>query len=170
MSDRLIFGTLYPAYSSYKAVKSKDVREYVSMNCITTYNEHLMPYCTHIYGQLFQHHLIGMCSLTFKFHNFLLYISTGKMDDVLDNICTVHNSWSDHRFILVLVSEIMPSCSFPTKGVPLIKWWNDKELEMMMADMTHLLSLLKAPILLWAKNCFYGVVTFTIHKGIQCAV
>uniref|UniRef100_A0A4W4EMA4 Receptor expression-enhancing protein n=1 Tax=Electrophorus electricus TaxID=8005 RepID=A0A4W4EMA4_ELEEL len=26
---RLIFGTLYPAYSSYKAVKSKDVREYV---------------------------------------------------------------------------------------------------------------------------------------------
>uniref|UniRef100_A0A672QT50 Receptor expression-enhancing protein n=1 Tax=Sinocyclocheilus grahami TaxID=75366 RepID=A0A672QT50_SINGR len=27
--NRLIFGTLYPAYSSYKAVKSKDVREYV---------------------------------------------------------------------------------------------------------------------------------------------
>ncbi|KAG7238519.1 hypothetical protein INR49_030792 [Caranx melampygus] len=26
---RLVFGTLYPAYSSYKAVKSKDVREYV---------------------------------------------------------------------------------------------------------------------------------------------
>ncbi|MBN3323731.1 REEP1 protein, partial [Atractosteus spatula] len=26
---RLIFGTLYPAYSSYKAVKSKDVKEYV---------------------------------------------------------------------------------------------------------------------------------------------
>uniref|UniRef100_A0A8C9S822 Receptor expression-enhancing protein n=1 Tax=Scleropages formosus TaxID=113540 RepID=A0A8C9S822_SCLFO len=25
----LIFGTLYPAYSSYKAVKSKDVKEYV---------------------------------------------------------------------------------------------------------------------------------------------
>ncbi|XP_053289914.1 receptor expression-enhancing protein 1 isoform X2 [Pleuronectes platessa] len=25
----LVFGTLYPAYSSYKAVKSKDVREYV---------------------------------------------------------------------------------------------------------------------------------------------
>lgn len=28
---RLVFGTLYPAYSSYKAVKSKDVREYVSI-------------------------------------------------------------------------------------------------------------------------------------------
>ncbi|MBN3305580.1 REEP1 protein, partial [Amia calva] len=26
---RLIFGTLYPAYSSYKAVKTKDVKEYV---------------------------------------------------------------------------------------------------------------------------------------------
>jgi hypothetical protein len=27
---RLIFGTLYPAYSSYKAVKTKNVKEYVS--------------------------------------------------------------------------------------------------------------------------------------------
>ena len=26
-----MFGTLYPAYSSYKAVKSKDVKEYVSI-------------------------------------------------------------------------------------------------------------------------------------------
>uniref|UniRef100_A0A8C2ZE62 Receptor expression-enhancing protein n=1 Tax=Cyclopterus lumpus TaxID=8103 RepID=A0A8C2ZE62_CYCLU len=26
---KLVFGTLYPAYSSYKAVKSKDVKEYV---------------------------------------------------------------------------------------------------------------------------------------------
>lgn len=30
----LAFGTLYPAYSSYKAVKTKNVKEYVS---ITTY-------------------------------------------------------------------------------------------------------------------------------------
>lgn len=28
---RLIFGTLYPAYSSYKAVKTKNVKEYVSV-------------------------------------------------------------------------------------------------------------------------------------------
>ena len=27
---RLVFGTLYPAYRSYKAIKNKDVREYVS--------------------------------------------------------------------------------------------------------------------------------------------
>ena len=27
---RLVFGTLYPAYKSYKAVKTKNVKEYVS--------------------------------------------------------------------------------------------------------------------------------------------
>ncbi len=28
---RLVFGTLYPAYASYKAVKTKNVKEYVSI-------------------------------------------------------------------------------------------------------------------------------------------
>lgn len=32
---RLIFGTLYPAYSSYKAVKTKNVKEYVSEQRLT---------------------------------------------------------------------------------------------------------------------------------------
>ena len=27
---RLVFGTLYPAYKSYKAVRTKNVKEYVS--------------------------------------------------------------------------------------------------------------------------------------------
>lgn len=31
VSYRLVFGTLYPAYSSYKAMKTKNVREYVSV-------------------------------------------------------------------------------------------------------------------------------------------
>lgn len=36
-SDRLVFGMLYPAYYSYKAVKTKNVKEYVShaaFNCL----------------------------------------------------------------------------------------------------------------------------------------
>ena len=31
---RLVLGTLYPAYRSYKAIKNKDVREHVSLNII----------------------------------------------------------------------------------------------------------------------------------------
>lgn len=30
-SSRLVFGMLYPAYASYKAVKTKNIREYVSV-------------------------------------------------------------------------------------------------------------------------------------------
>jgi len=31
LSSRLVFGLLYPAYASYKAVKTKNVKEYVSI-------------------------------------------------------------------------------------------------------------------------------------------
>lgn len=30
-SSRLVFGMLYPAYASYKAVKTKNIREYVNV-------------------------------------------------------------------------------------------------------------------------------------------
>lgn len=42
---RLVFGTLYPAYASYKAVRSKDVKDYVSVhldgNCAIFSCDHL---------------------------------------------------------------------------------------------------------------------------------
>lgn len=41
LSYRLVFGTLYPAYSSYKAIKTKNVREYVR-------NIYFVPCLTHI--------------------------------------------------------------------------------------------------------------------------
>lgn len=34
---RLVFGTLYPAYASYKAVRTKNLKEYVSTLCLFSY-------------------------------------------------------------------------------------------------------------------------------------
>jgi hypothetical protein len=34
---RLVFGTLYPAYASYKAVRTKNVKEYVSRASVATF-------------------------------------------------------------------------------------------------------------------------------------
>lgn len=51
---RLVFGTLYPAYYSYKAVKTKNVKEYVSTLCsddllsfyVVSFHTSLCPYNT----------------------------------------------------------------------------------------------------------------------------
>ena len=45
---RLVFGTLYPAYASFKAVKTKNVKEYVSMTSEVVLSVVTSPYhaCT----------------------------------------------------------------------------------------------------------------------------
>lgn len=44
LSHRLVFGTLYPAYSSYKAIKTKNVREYVRNIDFVPCLAHTSPY------------------------------------------------------------------------------------------------------------------------------
>lgn len=48
--NRLLFGTLFPAYSSYKAVKTKNVREYVSTWLRTRDMAHIVNcrHCEHV--------------------------------------------------------------------------------------------------------------------------
>ncbi|XP_064527697.1 receptor expression-enhancing protein 2 isoform X4 [Pseudopipra pipra] len=69
----LIFGTLYPAYSSYKAVKTKNVKEYI-------FHED-------------EHH---------RSQHWFLWDSTGEVDDVLDRVCLFHHCRNTHRHCSLL--------------------------------------------------------------------
>jgi hypothetical protein len=84
---RLFLGTLYPAYSSYKAIRNKDVDEYVITFAFFF-----------IYYLLFKF-LLAQCS-----EKQIIFL-TGQMDDVLGGFCIIHDCRNDHgRFLGFLVS------------------------------------------------------------------
>lgn len=58
---RLIFGTLYPAYASYKAVRHKDVKEYVSTSIEFIFNS-FFP----LIGFIFRFSSNGLCTGLFS--------------------------------------------------------------------------------------------------------
>lgn len=82
---RLVFGNLYPAYASYKAVRTKNVKEYVSIffSILLFSNHHLHPR-TNQYCLVFS-------------------LFSGEMDDVLDRVRAVHVRGDLHRCLLQLL-------------------------------------------------------------------
>lgn len=86
---RIVFGTLYPAYSSYKAVKSRDLKEYVSTRA-------------GIFSRWTGHRV--KVSLTVSTSD---PDPSGEMDDVLDHIRPVFHCGSLHRYVPVLVSAAL---------------------------------------------------------------
>lgn len=77
---RVFLGTLYPAYASYKAIRNKDVKEYVS------------PF--------FSSSSSGFC-----LSKFLIWIA-GQVDDVLDRLRSLHHRRDDHRHIFRLLVNV----------------------------------------------------------------
>lgn len=81
---RLIFGTLYPAYCSYKAVRSRDVKQYVSFNNF---------FFIFLFKQIWYKKFLKNVDL-------LCWLFLGEMDDVLDRFCFVPSSGDVHGCLL----------------------------------------------------------------------
>lgn len=81
---RLIFGTLYPAYCSYKAVRSRDVKQYVSFNNF---------FFIFLFKQIWYKKFLKNVDL-------LGWLFLGEMDDVLDRFCFVPSSGDVHGCLL----------------------------------------------------------------------
>lgn len=83
---RLILGTLYPAYASYKAVRNKDVKDYVSIFIVIVY--------------------VTLYHWNYQFV-YLNALSTAQMDYVLDSFCIFHLLRNIHRHFPVLVPILL---------------------------------------------------------------
>lgn len=68
---RLVFGTLYPAYASYKAVRTKNLKEYVSgfFNCLSLYNIFRVYVRCYFFNLCIEQSSLHFLSNTFKIRN-----------------------------------------------------------------------------------------------------
>lgn len=79
--SRLVLGTLYPAYESYKAVRTKDVTKYVSLSYVL--------HSFYITESVCGHHMVLKDVFTLP----------GEMDDVLDRFCYLYCNGDGHGCI-----------------------------------------------------------------------
>ena len=89
---RLLFGTLYPAYRSYKAIKNKDVREYVSIS----FNVFVLFWWI-IFLSIIRNSLFRYCS--FSIHLFFASHLGGKNLKTLWNI-NIPSVKHSHTFLI----------------------------------------------------------------------
>jgi len=96
---RLFLGTLYPAYSSYKAIRNKDVDEYViSLSIIFLFT-------------YYSNFLLALCS-----EKQIIFL-TGQMDDVLGGFCIIHDCRNDHGRILWFLVSFCCCFSLPNQVI-----------------------------------------------------
>lgn len=163
-----MFGTLYPAYSSYKAVKSKDVREYVSISFVFL----VMKWYQGVSSSLIWIYKVQLLELSFTVLSHL-----GKMDDVLDNIRPVHDCGSIYRYVSLLVSGLRYlMLIIIQKTLDCCKTfchWHVKRLcryALLYQWLHHFASSLQASFLLWTEDSLCGVAAVPVHQRLQCAI
>ena len=99
-SYRVLAGILYPAYSSFKAVRRKSHRDYVSQKLYSNFKP--VPYHAYILCSILKLHC--HCHGSWKQHESLFNMfAADQMDDVLDRVCHIPVGWGAHRHLLGMV-------------------------------------------------------------------